>query len=143
MLKTFAPRSLHGAQLRPMLDEMQATPADIAKFLQVTERTVWRWLSENSAPFAVLAAIWHETPTGRHTAALDVGNELVIYRGLAQATQDLCNTKTAQLAKLLAISDTGCANDPFVDLPPPGGPGGFPKRPRPAMQTLRLGRAAA
>lgn len=117
-MKTYAPKGLRGSDLRALMDEMQATPAQVAKFLRVGERTVWRWLSDNSAPFAALAALWHETPTGRHTTALDVGNELAIVRGLAQSFEGLCNTTTAQLARVLAISDTGAANDPLMTGPP-------------------------
>ena len=42
MLKTYAPKSLHGEMLRELIDELHATPAEVAKFLRVTERSVWR-----------------------------------------------------------------------------------------------------
>lgn len=138
-MKTYAPKGLHGAMLRPLLDDLHATPAEVAKYLKVTERSVWRWLADDSAPFAVLAALWHESPRGREAGALDVGNELVIQRGLSRSTQDLCNTKTYELARVLAISDTGAANDPLMCGPVPSGlpavmlPGGverFAKRPQ-------------
>lgn len=117
MLKTYAPR-LTGADLRTLLDELQATPAQAAKFLQVTERSVWRWLSDGSAPFPVLAALWHETPTGRHVSALDVGNELVIHRGLARAHEKAHVDAVAMLARVLSIGDFGAANDPVLTGPP-------------------------
>jgi len=129
MLKTYAPR-LTGDDLRPLLDQLQATPAEVAKFLQVTERSVWRWLSEGSAPFAALAALWHETPTGRHVTALDVGNEVVIYRGLSSAHEKAAQDARATLARVLAIGDFGAANDPVLSGPPPGGAGGFSTGPR-------------
>lgn len=94
--------------------DMHATPLEISKFLQVTERSVWRWLKDDSAPYAVLAALWHETPAGRHTTAVDVGNELVIHRGLARATAAALEKETARLGRLCAISDTGAANEPFL-----------------------------
>lgn len=136
MLKTYAPR-LTGPDLRALLDELHATPAEVAKFLQVTERSVWRWLSEGSAPFSVLAALWHETPTGRHVCALDVGNELVIHRGLAQAHEKNAGNIALQLARLLAIGDFGAANDPVLQGPPPGGAGGFAGGPRYSAQVMR------
>lgn len=121
-MKTYAPKGLHGAQLRGLLADLGCTPLQAAKFLQVTERTVWRWLKEENAPFAVLAALWHETPRGREAGALDVGNALVIERGLARSLNDLCMTKTAQLTRLLSISDTGAANDALLVGPvAPGG----------------------
>lgn len=110
-MKTYAPKGLHGAMLRELLADLHATPLEVAKHLQVSERTVWRWLKEENAPFAVLAALWHETPRGRETGALDVGNALVIERGLARSLQGLADGRAAQLARLVAISDTGAAND--------------------------------
>jgi hypothetical protein len=139
-MKTYAPKGLAGDDLRPILDELHATPAQVAQFLRVTERSVWRWLSDGSAPYAALAALWHETPTGRHVTALDVGNELVIHRGLAQANGDALARESARLARLVAISDTGAGNDPFFagpSAPPPSG--GRPRvQAAPAPAYLRL-----
>lgn len=136
MLKTYAPR-LSGADLRALLDDLQATPAEVAKFLQVTERSVWRWLSEGSAPFPVLAALWHETPAGRHVCALDVGNEATIYKGLAGAHEKAHAAAVDTLARLLAIGDFGAANDPVLNGPPPGGGGGFAPGPRYPARVMR------
>lgn len=102
-MKTYAPKGLHGAVLRDLLVELAITPAQAAKFLQVTERSVFRWLADDSAPFAVLAALWHETPTGRHVTAVDVGNELAIHVGLARANaQALGGGASDELAHRLA-----------------------------------------
>lgn len=137
MLKTYAPK-LQGDDLRGLLEDLQATPAQAAKFLQVTERSVWRWLSEGSAPFPVLAALWHETPAGRHVTALDVGNEAVIYRGLSQAHEKAHGDAVAMLARVLSIGDFGAANDPVLQGPPPGGgAGGFAAGPRFPARVMR------
>lgn len=119
MLKTHTPKSLRGADLRALIAQLGATPAQIAKFLRVTERSVFRWLAEDSAPFAVLAALWHETPAGLHATALDVGNEVAIYAGLANSLEDKVARRERQLRRLLASSDSGAANDPLIDLPAP------------------------
>ena len=144
-MKTYAPAGLHGAALRGLLVDLGATPAQVAKFLRVTERSVWRWLADGSAPFSVLAALWHETPAGRHATALDVGNELVIVAGLARSAGDALALESARLARLLAISDTGAANDPFSAGPSgPNGPNGFKARPAlPVRSALLASRARA
>ncbi len=116
-MKTYAPKGLWGGDLRRLMSELHATPAEIAKHYRVTERSVWRWLAEDSAPYALLAALWHETPRGRETAHLDVGNALVIERGLSAANGAALARETARLARLVAISDTGAANDPMVNGP--------------------------
>lgn len=117
MFKTYAPKGLQGQDLRGLLADLAASPCDAAKFLQVSERSLWRWLGDGSAPFSALAALWHETPHGRHVTALDVGNELVIVRGLAQSFEDQTARAHAQLCRVLAISSTGSANDPLVSGP--------------------------
>lgn len=126
-MKTFAPKGLHGAQLRPLLDELHCTPLQAAKFLRVTERTVWRWLSEDGAPWHVLALLWHETETGRMTTAHDTGNALVLARGLSRAHEQAHALESKRLARLVKISDTGAANDPLCDGP--HGPQVYPERP--------------
>lgn len=137
-MKTYAPKGLWGWDLRGLLDDLQATPAQVAKYLKVTERSVWRWLAEDSAPYAVLSALWHETPRGRETAHLDTGNALVTERGLSRAVRDDLSRESAKLARLLAITDTGAANDPMVSGPPPGGgPKGFMHGPRHPGRVLR------
>lgn len=123
-MKTYAPKGLHGSQLRALIADLHASPVEISKFLQVTERSVWRWLKDDSAPFAVLAALWHETPQGRHVSAVDVGNEAVLYRGLAQAQAAALKAETARLGRLLGMCETGADNDPFFSgpsAPPPSG----------------------
>lgn len=123
-MKTYAPKGLHGAQLRALLASLGASPLEVSKYLKVTERSVWRWLADDSAPYAVLAALWHETHEGRHSAAVDVGNEARLMQGLARATGDALKSETARLGRLLAISDTGATNDPLYTgpaSPPPRG----------------------
>ena len=116
-MKTYAPKGLHGAMLRDLLADLACTPAQAAKFLRVTERSVFRWRSDDSAPFAVLAALWHETPHGRHTTALDVGNELAIHQGLARSNAQALAVETKRLAYVVRIGDFGCANDPLFSGP--------------------------
>lgn len=116
-MKTYAPKGLRGSDLRGLLADLSATPAQVAKFLDVTERSVWRWMADESAPRAVLCALWHETPRGRHVTALDVGNELVIVRGLAKSIGAQADAVHAKLCRVLAISSTGAANDPLVSVP--------------------------
>ena len=116
-MKTYAPKTLHGAMLRDLINDLPATPAQVAKFLRVSERTVWRWLSDQNAPYAVLAALWHETPVGRYASACDVGNEVRILHGLANANKDALQATEKQLARVLAIADTGATNDPLFTIP--------------------------
>jgi len=112
-MKTYAPKHLSGSDLRGILNDLHATPPEVAKFLHVTERSIWRWLSDGSAPWPVLALLWHETPRGRESASCDVGNELVIQRTLAKSHGAAGAAMAARMARLVRISDTGAANDPL------------------------------
>jgi hypothetical protein len=114
-MKTYAPKGLHGSQLRDLMAQLFADPKGISKFLRVSERCVWRWLKDDSCPWPELALLWHETPAGREASALDVGNLLNLTRGLADCRLAMVSKGKAQLSRLLAISDTGAANDPFTD----------------------------
>lgn len=116
-MKTYAPKGLHGAQLRPLMAELFTNAVELSRFLRVTERTVWRWLAEDSCPWYILALLWHETEAGRVACSLDVGNALVLARGLGAAHAQAHAAESARLARLVAISDTGAANDPLVDGP--------------------------
>jgi hypothetical protein len=124
-MKSYAPKGLHAGMLRELMTDMASTPAQIAKLLQVTERTVWRWLSEDSAPYAVILALWHESPRGHYNRETDVGNHNAILRGLAASHEAAHQQAGKRLARLAAISDTGAANEPWLSgpalwSPPPG-----------------------
>lgn len=116
-MKTYAPKGLNGADLRGLLDDLVASPAQVARFLRVTERSVWRWLADGSAPFAALAALWHETARGREVTSCDVGNELVLTRTGKRIAQQGEARSVVRLSRVLAISDSGAANDPLLDGP--------------------------
>lgn len=116
-MKTYAPKGLAGGDLRALLDDLVCTPKEAAKFLHVTERSVWRWLADGSAPFAVLAALWHETAHGREVTSCDVGNDLVLTRAGQRIAQEGQAQAVGQLARVLAISDTGASNDALLQWP--------------------------
>ena len=77
-MKTLAPKWL---DLAEMMADTGMKPADLAKYLDVTERSVWRWMAEDTAPRAALLALWHVTPEGIQAVALDHGNGAMYERG--------------------------------------------------------------
>lgn len=135
-MKTIAPKGLHGAMLCDLLADLAITPKECAKYLDVTERSVFRWLADDSAPRAALLALWHITRAGLHSASIDVGNEAMHAQGLARATGAALASESARLARVLAIADTGAANDPLLNGPIGPGPGGCPSRPKKAPQDV-------
>ncbi len=99
-MKTFAPKCLHGAQLRQMLADLPATPKEVSKILQVTERTVWRWLADDSCPWHVLALLWHMTADGIQCVAIDHGNGAMYERGYVRSMEATTARLQLQIHKL-------------------------------------------
>lgn len=97
-----------------MLDLGDVKPKEVAKFLKVSESTVFRWLADESAPYSALAALWHETPYGRHVTALDVGNELQIYYSLCRCLEQDLIKAHLHIESLLSLNHYGSANDPVL-----------------------------
>lgn len=129
MIRTLAPR---GLQLRDVMADLPpgTTPADVARFLDVSERTVWRWLSQDDCPRAALLALWFCTRAGQHEISNHVGNEARLLHGMLRSAQDAAQVAQKRLAQVLTLADVGSANAPFFDGPSGPGPGGFPDRPR-------------
>lgn len=83
-MKAHAPKWL---DLAEMMADLGAKPADVAKYLEVTERSVWRWMADGTAPRAALLALWHITPDGVNTVALDHGNGAMYERGYVRSME--------------------------------------------------------
>ena len=121
--------NLAPCELRRILSNIPATPAQVAKWLDVSERSVLRWLAGDCAPRAVLMLLWLCSTEGRYQFNVTMGNELRMTYGQFAAEQLRNDRLQGQMKKLLALADTGAANDPFCTGPsgPPGG--SFPGRP--------------
>lgn len=117
-MKTYAPKWLHGSQLRDLMAELCADVPAVAKYLDVSDRTVWRWLELDNAPRAALCALWHETPQGRETSALDTGNALMYSRAQVQNLTAENDKLRRELAHVLMMIDPGCANDVLIHVAP-------------------------
>ena len=105
------PRNL--LPLKEMLADIgRPTPKELAKALGVTERTVWRWLSEDSAPRPVLLAIFWLTRWGVSEIDCEAHNVATRARGL----QDELDSIRERLARVAKIGDFGSSNDPAPEF---------------------------
>ena len=95
--KTFAPRYLN---LSDLLFSLGATPGDVAQYLGVTERSVYRWLSDGTAPRAVLLALWHVSPAGVQAVSVDAGNGAMYERGYVRSMEATTARLQAQAHRL-------------------------------------------
>ena len=104
------------AQLPPlslMLDDL-GTPSHraLARALGVSQRTVRRWVARDAAPRAVLLALFWVTRWGRSSVDCDVTNEAAMLAGYVASLRRELDAVRADLARSLALRDSGAANLP-------------------------------
>lgn len=115
-----------------MLDDIGGpAPAALALALGAPVATVRRWITADIAPRPVMLALWSLTRWGMSKEACDAFNEAQVQRGLAQGWQREAEAMRAELARVLAAGDFGCANDPSL-----AGRPAVPA-PRPVLQLVR------
>jgi len=90
------PRNLSGAHLPELIDGAGGLRAAL-HLLDVTDRTMRRWLAAGDAPVAVLRLLWYASPLARHEAARDVAFEL----GIIARQRDALSDENARLEALL------------------------------------------
>ncbi|WP_367068621.1 hypothetical protein [Oryzisolibacter sp. LB2S] len=98
-----------------MFDDLGASPAQVAKLLGITERTMRRYLQADDAPRPVLLALFWETRWGRSAADCDAHNYAQVQHGLAQALQSQNARLVRQVRELERLLDSNdrAANRPF------------------------------
>lgn len=97
-----------------LVGDMPGTPAQVARFLGVSHRTLQRWSAAGHAPRAVMLALYWESRWGR--SAMDAGlvNDARVYAGLAGALERENATLRARIARLERLGGFGSANDPIA-----------------------------
>jgi hypothetical protein len=109
-----APKNIYGPNLMRTFVQEMGGPQKVAKFLQVTERTVFRWLEKGKVPRAAVLALYWETQYGRSAMFTDQVNEIrSLYRQVHLLHGQYARAKdiVAGLRKL----HTGGANEPIFE----------------------------
>lgn len=86
----------------------------VAEHLEVTPRTVARWHASDTAPRAVLLAIFWETKYGRGAVECRAVNDARHAAGLAQCHLDTARSQLRALTHVLALAEFGSANSPLT-----------------------------
>ena len=109
-----APNYIRGPNLFKIFVDKLGGPKLVCKFLDVTERTVWRWLAEESAPkMAVLSLFW-ETQYGRSLVQTDQVNEIrLMYRRIEILQGQYIRAK--EIITGLRRLHSGTANEAYFD----------------------------
>ncbi len=88
--------------------------ASIARYLDVSERSLARWKADDQAPRAVMLALYWETHHGCQALYTDMWNDRQMAEALARSSQALAANLQARVAYLERLSDFGCANSPAI-----------------------------
>jgi hypothetical protein len=94
------------------------SPATLAKHLDVTTRTVHRWLKADAAPRAVCLALFWDTAYGRSAVECRAVNDAITQAQLARCNLDLAQQRLRELEHLLAVGSFGSANQPLMSVNP-------------------------
>ena len=74
--------------LTVLLAELGATPRQVARALQVSERTVYNWLQNGREPWSARIALFWLTRWGYSIIHTDAENAARLYAGLARSQAD-------------------------------------------------------
>jgi hypothetical protein len=127
-----APKNIYGIDLF-LLFLHEVTLKRAAKILDVTERTIWRWKSEEKVPKAAVLALYWESSYGRSLIATDHHNEIVLLRTRIKMLEDQF-VRAKDIITGLKLLNYGTANEPYYDekgefidrTPPAAIPGHIP-----------------
>lgn len=101
-----------------MVEDLNATPAEVAKALDVGVSTVYRWLQQNNAPRPAMLALFWLSRWGQSAIDCDMHNRSAVFEGLAKALERELWQQNQDFAKLAQIGHYGSANDPLPHIAP-------------------------
>lgn len=98
-----------------MLQDLPATPLQVARHLDITPRTMQRYQATTEAPRAIMLALFWETRWGRSAADVEAANWGALHYRAAMIERRQNVALRAHVAKLEAELDgrTGAANLPL------------------------------
>lgn len=112
-MKSRAPQKL------PCLSQILAilgnpSSREIAKLLDVSERTVYDWKRADKAPRAALLALFWESSYGLETINCDLHNAALRYKCLSDSLGRSNTTLRARIDRLEKIGSFDTANAPYI-----------------------------
>lgn len=112
-MKYLAPRTPPAlSQLLPDLGN--PSPREIARYLDVTERTVFAWKAQDKAPKAALLALFWESSYGLSALDAELHNAAMVHRLHANALARESDNLRARIARLEKIGRFDSANAPYI-----------------------------
>lgn len=102
--------------LADMLEDLSATPVDIAKAMRVNQSTVYRWIKQNNAPWPVMLSLYWMTRWGLSEIDAELLNRANTHQGYAESLKRAMTKLEAQMQHLSHIGQYGSANDPLPSI---------------------------
>lgn len=109
-----APKNVYGPDIFKMFVNELGGPKRVCKMLDVIERTVWRWLAEDSVPKMAVRALYWETQYGRSLIDTDHHNEVILMRGRIHLLEEQF-ARASRVIAGLKLLNFGTANEPYFD----------------------------
>lgn len=103
--------------LADMIRDLNASPADVARVLNVSTSTVYRWLADGHGPRAATLALFWLTSWGQDELSAEQHERANVYQGLAKAQERHMQALQAEVWRLSQIGHYGSANDPSRRAP--------------------------
>lgn len=120
-MKYLAPRALPAlSQILPDLG--QPSPREIARFLDVSERTVYGWKASDNAPRAALLALFWESSYGLSALDCELHNSVQVYKSLSESLNHEAQKLRTRIAWLEKNGRFDCSNQPFMTAVAPVAP---------------------
>lgn len=115
-MKYLAPRATPALSLL-LPDLGNPSPREIARYLGVTERTIYAWKAANHAPRAAMLALFWESSYGRSALDCELHNSAMVHKLHADSlARHVVNLET-RIARLEKIGSFGSANAPSLVAP--------------------------
>lgn len=112
-MKYLAPRALPAlSQLLPDLGN--PSPREIARYLDVTERTVYGWKAADQLPKAAQLALFWESSYGLSALDAELFNRVAVYRNLSESLNHEAQMLRVRIARLEKIGSFASANAPYL-----------------------------
>ncbi|CAN7306023.1 hypothetical protein [Acidovorax delafieldii] len=112
-MKYLAPRSIPAlSQLLPDLG--QPSPREIARYLDVSERTVYGWKATDNAPRSALLALFWESSYGLSALDAELHNSVAVWRNLSESLNHEAQMLRVRIARLEKMGGFGSANAPHL-----------------------------
>jgi len=114
-MKILLPRQL--PDLQQLLDDLgRPSPRELARYFQVTQRTVRRWIATQNPPRAVIISLFWSSSYGLSALDAELYNSFTVYKLLSESLRRENATLALRVARLEKIGRFDSANAP--DLVP-------------------------